>query len=79
MSDNLSQVVAIGSSIVAVSEEVVPPGAEVQQLLKELINNTNRLSEYQSAREFSKPVRQDIASAAFGLAKSLRALMKLNA
>lgn len=81
LSDNLSQVIAIGSSIVAVAEDVLPSlpnGNEAQELLADLIRNTNRLSEHQSAREFSKPVRQDIASAAFGLAKSLRALMKLN-
>lgn len=51
------------------------------------MNNTNKLSEAEeSARkgagggtgaQFEKNIRQQIASASFGVAKSLKALMKL--
>ncbi len=52
-------------------------------LLKELVKNTNMLSEAQESAkmgggaQFEKNVRQQIASASFGVAKSLKALMKL--
>jgi hypothetical protein len=45
-----------------------------------LVTNTNRLSEAQEQAKtggFDKAVRQVIASASFGVAKSLKALMKL--
>jgi len=51
--------------------------------LKDLVNNTNKLSEAQESAklgggaQFEKNVRQQIASASFGVAKSLKALMKL--
>ncbi len=94
LSDHLSEVIAIGSSIIAVSANSIPNTpkegstgggngsptvGDGERLLNELVSCTDRLSEYQSRREFSKPVRQEIASAAFGMAKSLRALMKLSA
>jgi hypothetical protein len=48
-------------------------------LLKELIRDTDRLSEAQGTgvNTGEKGVRQQIASASFGVAKSLKALMKL--
>ena len=53
-------------------------------LLKELVANTNRLSEAQEAAMsgqgqggFGKETRQGIASASFGVAKGLKSLMKL--
>lgn len=73
--------IAISSSIVAVSSKAIPAqhAAEGQPLLDDMMNATERLSEHQNSTDFSKHVRQAIASAAFGMAKSLRALMKLNA
>jgi hypothetical protein len=81
LSEYLSQVIAISSSIVAVSSKALPVqhAAEGQPLLDDMMNATERLSEHQNSTDFSKHVRQAIASAAFGMAKSLRALMKLNA
>ena len=52
-------------------------------LLRDLVNNTNTLSEAQESAklgagaQFEKNVRQQIASASFGVAKSLKALMRL--
>lgn len=52
-----------------------------EPLLSDLTDNTDRLSEaqQQAAREggFDKQLRQSIASASFGVAKALKALMKL--
>jgi hypothetical protein len=80
LSEYLSQVIAISSSIVAVSSNAMPEHHrdEGQPLLDDMMNATERLSEHQNSVDFSKQVRQAIASAAFGMAKSLRALMKLN-
>jgi hypothetical protein len=75
-------VIAIGSSIVAVSADSLPTGppalkAQGERLLAELVKDTDRLGEHQGRKTFEKSVRQEIASAAFGVAKSLKALMKL--
>lgn len=83
MNDHLSEVIAIGSSIVAVASGVLPneddgpEGVEAQRLLAELMHSTDKLSTHQSATEFTKAARQEIASAAFGMAKALRGLMKV--
>ncbi|KAK4686209.1 protein SPA2, partial [Tremellales sp. Uapishka_1] len=83
LNEHLSEVIAIGSSIVAVAGNSLPMSlrAEGDGLLKDLVGNTNKLSEAQEAAKsgngFEKNLRQQIASASFGVAKSLKALMKL--
>ena len=82
LNEHLSEVIAIASSIVAVSTNALPLSLrpEGSPLLKDLVANTNRLSEAQEQAkggQFDKAVRQVIASASFGVAKSLKALMKL--
>ncbi|TYJ54896.1 hypothetical protein B9479_004404 [Cryptococcus floricola] len=86
LNEHLSEVIAIASSIVAVSTNALPGSLRGQGdgLLKELVSNTDKLSEAQEAGQqdgqagvFEKAVRQQIASASFGVAKSLKALMKL--
>lgn len=89
LNEHLSEVIAIASSIVAVSTNALPSSLRAQGdgLLRELVNNTNKLSEAQELGKqgqgsgqqggFEKGVRQQIASASFGVAKSLKALMKL--
>lgn len=84
LNEHLSEVIAIASSIVAVSTNALPSAlrGEGDILLKDLVNNTNKLSEAQEVAKkgsFGKEVRQGIASASFGVAKSLKALMKLGA
>jgi hypothetical protein len=81
LNEHLSEVIAIASSIVAVSTNALPASlrAEGDGLLKELVRDTDRLSEAQgnALNTGDKGVRQQIASASFGVAKSLKALMKL--
>lgn len=81
LNEHLSEVIAIASSIVAVSTNALPASlrAEGDGLLKELVRDTDRLSEAQGSavNTGDKSVRQQIASASFGVAKSLKALMKL--
>ncbi|OCF59557.1 hypothetical protein L486_02224 [Kwoniella mangroviensis CBS 10435] len=91
LNEHLSEVIAIASSIVAVSTNALPNSlrGEGDSLLKDLVSNTNKLSEAQESASatsttgnggaggFEKTVRQQIASASFGVAKSLKALMKL--
>ena len=76
----------------AVAGNALPPSLQVdgEVLLKELVMNTNKLSEAQEAARsgshgqqgqgqggFGKETRQGIASASFGVAKGLKSLMKL--
>lgn len=82
LNEHLSEVIAIASSIVAISTNALPAGlrGEGGPLLKDLVANTNKLSEAQEQAKgggFDKSVRQVIASASFGVAKSLKAIMKL--
>ncbi|WVR03554.1 hypothetical protein IAU60_000546 [Kwoniella sp. DSM 27419] len=87
LNEHLSEVIAIASSIVAVSSNALPRSlrGEGDGLLQDLVNNTNKLSEAQESAKnaggaaggFEKALRQQIASASFGVAKSLKALMKL--
>ncbi|WVQ93612.1 hypothetical protein IAU59_000687 [Kwoniella sp. CBS 9459] len=90
LNEHLSEVIAIASSIVAVSSNALPSSlrGEGDGLLRDLVSNTNKLSEAQeNAKQsaqgggagggFEKGLRQQIASASFGVAKSLKALMKL--
>ncbi|WWC85905.1 uncharacterized protein L201_000775 [Kwoniella dendrophila CBS 6074] len=91
LNEHLSEVIAIASSIVAVSTNALPNSLrpEGNDLLKDLVTNTNKLSEAQELASqqnstaggggggFEKSTRQQIASASFGVAKSLKALMKL--
>lgn len=84
LNEHLSEVIAIGSSIVAVSTNSLPRNlrGEGDGLLRDLVGNTNKLSEAQEMAKqqgggFEKGVRQQIASASFGVAKALKALMKL--
>ncbi|ORX34709.1 hypothetical protein BD324DRAFT_634585 [Kockovaella imperatae] len=84
LNEHLSEVIAIASSIVAVSTDALPTSlrAEGNPLLRELVGNTNKLSEAQESAKnggFDKAMRQIIASASFGVAKSLKSLMKLGA
>lgn len=84
LNEHLSEVIAIASSIVAVAGNALPHAlrAEGGGLLRDLVTNTDRLSEAQAQAQasggvFEKPLRQGIASASFGVAKALKSLMKL--
>ena len=73
LSQNLNEIIAIVSSIIAVSRDNLPPGEDVRSqglaILRDLSDNCDRLTENQSTDTFSKAAKQSIASASFGVAK----------
>ncbi len=83
LNEHLSEVIAVSSSIVGVCRASLPPRLQAQSepLLADLVGNTDRLSEAQQAASraggFDKALRQGIASASFGVAKALKAFMKV--
>lgn len=79
LDENLTQIITIVSSIVAVCQDSFPTGSSQRggEILRELSDNCNKLSEQQSATEITKTTRAAIASASFGVAKAMKELMKL--
>jgi hypothetical protein len=79
LNENLTQIITIVSSIVAVCKESFPPGASQRgaEILREMSENCNKLSEMQATSEITKSARQSMASASFGVAKAMKELMKL--
>ena len=79
LNENLTQIITIVSSIVAVCKDNLPP-ASVQQgeeILRELGEHANRLSEVQAQPEVTKESRQVMAKSSFAVANAMKALMKL--
>jgi len=78
LNENLTQIITIVSSIVAVCKDNIPPSsAEAgDAILRELGDHANRLSEVQSA-EVSKETRQVMAKSSFAVANAMKGLMKL--
>ena len=67
------------SSIVAVCNDNLPP-ASVQQgneILRELSDHANKLSEVQALPELTKESRQIMAKSSFAIANAMKGLMKL--
>lgn len=79
LSENLNQIITIVSSIIAVCKESFPPGSAQKgaEILREMSENCNKLSEMQGSSEITKTARQSMASASFGVAKAMKELMKL--
>ncbi|GAA5850267.1 hypothetical protein JCM8547_001069 [Rhodosporidiobolus lusitaniae] len=82
LTDNLTQIITIVSSIVAISQEALPPHArsEGDAILDDLTTHCDKLSEMQNGRpgeEFNKQTKQAMAAASFGVAKSLKQLNSL--
>ncbi|KAG7449778.1 uncharacterized protein BT62DRAFT_885871 [Guyanagaster necrorhizus] len=78
LNENLTQIITIVSSIVAVCNDNLPPAHQKQgsQLLAELTEHANKLSEVQSA-EVTKESRQIMARSSFAVANAMRTLSKL--
>ena len=80
LNENLTQIITIVSSIVAISKDALLPATreEGDQILADLTDNCNRLSEMQElvsgGQVFNKATKQAMASASFGVAKSLKGL-----
>ncbi|GAA5859755.1 hypothetical protein JCM1840_006439 [Sporobolomyces johnsonii] len=85
LTENLTQIITIVSSIVAISKEALPDHSrhEGDAILQDLTDHCDKLSEMQSQSDggaghqgaaFTKQTKQAMASASFGVAKSLKQL-----
>ncbi|KAK7057473.1 hypothetical protein R3P38DRAFT_2841197 [Favolaschia claudopus] len=79
LNENLTQIITIVSSIVAVCNDNLPPATSAQgkDILRELSDHANRLSEVQALPEVTKDSRQVMAKSSFAIANSMKGLMKL--
>ncbi|KAL5504573.1 SPA2 [Sanghuangporus vaninii] len=79
LNENLTQIITIVSSIVAVCKDSLPPssGQAGGEILRELSEHANRLSEVQSMSEVTKDSRQVMAKSSFAIANAMKGLMKL--
>lgn len=82
LNENLTQIITIVSSIVAISKDALPRGGgaagEGEAILADLTDHCDKLSEMQSetggGQAFTKQTKQAMATASFGVAKSLKQL-----
>ncbi|KAF7321396.1 hypothetical protein MKEN_00660100 [Mycena kentingensis (nom. inval.)] len=80
LNENLTQIITIVSSIVAVCNDNLPPATTAQgnDILRELSDHANRLSEVQALPEVTKEARQVMAKSSFAIANAMKGLMKLS-
>jgi len=80
LNENLTQIITIVSSIVAISKDALPAShsREGDLILSDLTDHCDKLSEMQSetggGQAFTKQTKQAMATASFGVAKSLKQL-----
>ena len=83
LEENLSQIITIVSSIVAILRENLPSSlhAEAEPIVTDLSDNCDKLIDLQNTatgaggqQTFSKQTKQQMATASFGIAKSLKAM-----
>lgn len=79
LNENLTQIITIVSSIVAVCHDNLPPASAQQgnDILRELSDHANKLSEVQAMPEVTKESRQIMAKSSFAIANAMKGLMKL--
>lgn len=79
LDENLTQIITIVSSIVAACKDGLPAASAKQgkEILDNLSDNCNKLSELQSQGEITKQTRQAMASSSFAVAKALKELRAL--
>jgi hypothetical protein len=79
LNENITQIITIVSSIVAVCNDNVPPASAQQgnEILRELCEHANKLSEVQALPEVTKESRQIMAKSSFAVANAMKGLMKL--
>lgn len=77
--ENITQIITIVSSIVAVCKDNIPAASvqQGQELLNELSEHANRLSEVQEMADLTKESRQTMAKSSFAIANAMKGLMKL--
>ncbi|KAI1787840.1 hypothetical protein LXA43DRAFT_1027709 [Ganoderma leucocontextum] len=79
LNENLTQIITIVSSIVAVCKDNLPPASKTQgeEILRELGEHANKLSEVQAQADITKESRQVMAKSSFAVANAMKGLMKL--
>ncbi|KAI6131244.1 hypothetical protein EDD17DRAFT_639635 [Pisolithus thermaeus] len=79
LSENLTQVISIVSSIVAVCSDNLPPASAQQgaEILKVLRDHAKTLQDVQRLPEVTKESRQVMAKSSFAIANAMKGLMKL--
>ncbi|KAJ7594607.1 hypothetical protein C8J56DRAFT_821455 [Mycena floridula] len=79
LGENLTQIITIVTSIVAVCTDNLPPTSAQQgtEILRELSEHANKLSEVQALPEVTKESRQVMAKSSFAVANAMKGLMKL--
>ncbi|KAI0072828.1 hypothetical protein K474DRAFT_1667322 [Panus rudis PR-1116 ss-1] len=79
LNENLTQIITIVSSIVAVCKDNLPPASTAQgeEILRELSDHANKLSEVQAQPDVTKESRQIMAKSSFAVANAMKGLMKL--
>ncbi|KAL1681811.1 hypothetical protein EV122DRAFT_260348 [Schizophyllum commune] len=79
LNENITQIITIVSSIVAVCNDNLPPASAAQgkEILRELGEHANKLSEVQALPEVTKESRQIMAKSSFAVANAMKGLMKL--
>lgn len=77
--ENITQIITIVSSIVAVCTDNLPPASAQQgnEILRELSDHANKLSEVQALPEVTKESRQIMAKSSFAIANAMKGLMKI--
>ncbi|KAF9070817.1 hypothetical protein BDP27DRAFT_1323049 [Rhodocollybia butyracea] len=79
LNENVTQIITIVSSIVAVCKDNFPPTSAAQgnEILRELSDHANKLSEMQALPDVTKESRQVMAKSSFAIANAMKGLMKL--
>ena len=79
LNENITQIITIVSSIVAVCNDNLPPASAAQgkEILRELGEHANKLSEVQALPEVTKESRHIMAKSSFAVANAMKGLMKL--
>jgi protein SPA2 len=79
LSENVTQIITIVTSIVAICKDNFPPASAVRggEILQELSEHADHLSEAQSSREPTKEERQIMAKSSYAVANMMKELAKL--
>jgi hypothetical protein len=79
LGENVTQIITIVTSIVAVCKDNLPPGSAQQgsEILRELSEHANKLSEVLELPDVTKESRQIMAKSSFAVANAMKGLMKL--
>ena len=79
LNENITQIITIVASIVAVCKGNLPPGSAQQgkEFLRQLSDHANKLSEVQTLPEVTKEARQVMAKSSFAIANIMKSLGKM--